>query len=373
MPPVHAMTPSLPRHFAAALLLGALATASHAAAVLWPSAAQWQALQQQATHDADTDAVLKTLRRQAEAALREAPQPIATLSTEGRLAGDPVKVQTEAALHDMPKIQALALCWTLDADARCAARAGDYLQAWAETNRPTGDPIDETGLEPAIFGYRLLRAELPAAQRDAIDGWLQATARAEIASRNPTRKTATNNWHSHRLKIVGLIGFALRDEKLIAYARHGLKQQLNDNLLPDGSSIDFVERDALSYHTYDLQPLLTLALAFAERGEDFYRWKTPQGASLQKSVAFLLPYLDGRQTHAEFVGSNVRFDKARSDHREAGHVIGAAYDPRNAASAMELAAAFEPEYAALARQLAGGRLRLRLLLAQLPAKAGSAP
>ncbi|UTH75732.1 alginate lyase family protein [Chromobacterium sp. IIBBL 290-4] len=351
---------------AAALLLGAFSLPLHAAETLWPSTQQWQALQRQTESDADASAVFQAQRRIADAALRDGPQAVAALSTEGRLAGDPVKVQTEAALRDMAKIQALAIAWTLDGDARYLKQAGAYLQAWAETNRPTGDPIDETGLEPAIFGYRLLRDHLPKAQRDKIDGWLREVARAEIASRNMKRKTATNNWHSHRLKIVGLIGFALNDQALIRYARDGLKQQLSDNLLPDGSSIDFQERDALSYHTYDLQPLLTLALAFAERGEDFYRLQAPSGASLQKSVAFLRPYLDGSRTHAEFVGSAVPFDKARSDHHEAGHVIGAAYDPRNAAATLELAAAFEPGYADLALKLSGGRPHLRWLISRLP-------
>ncbi|MEE7545804.1 hypothetical protein HF319_00960 [Xanthomonas sp. Kuri4-1] len=44
---------------------------------------------------------------------------------------------------------------------------------------------------------------------------------------------------------------------------------------------------------YDLRPLVTLSLVFAERGEDLYHWRSPTGASLSRSVAWLLPYLLG--------------------------------------------------------------------------------
>ena len=44
-----------------------------------------------------------------------------------------------------------------------------------------------------------------------------------------------------------------------------IKKQIAANLRPDGSSLDFHERDALHYHCYDLEPLLTLAIAASQR------------------------------------------------------------------------------------------------------------
>jgi len=73
---------------------------------------------------------------------------------------------------------------------------------------------------------------------------MRRTACAEIASRDARRKTAANNWHRHRLKSVGLIGIALGDDTLIAYARDGFKQRMGDNLQADGQGIDFIERCA---------------------------------------------------------------------------------------------------------------------------------
>lgn len=352
----------------AALAWVALSCACLAQAqTLWPTPRQWdQAREQSATVPAWRNA-MGAQRRIAEDAMKSEPRPVAVLTTGGRLRGDPLKAQTEAGLQDMDKIQALAITYRLDHDPRHAAKAGDYLLRWAQVNRPTGQPIDETGLEPAIFGYRLVRADLDASTRGSVDGWMRRIAEAEMGSREMKKKTATNNWHSHRLKIVGLIGFAIGDARLIAYARDGLRAQINDNLLASGESVDFQERDALSYHVYDLRPLVTLALAFAEQGEDFYHWKAANGASIAHSVAWLMPYLRGEKTHAEFVRSDVRFDKARSDNGERGHVVGSLYEPRDALPLLFLAAAYDPECAALAERLGGGRPNWRLAFSRLPA------
>ncbi|RFB69451.1 MULTISPECIES: alginate lyase family protein [unclassified Herbaspirillum] len=329
---------------------------------LWPSSQQWEQLRR----DPKFKQAMTAQHRIADEALAAEPQPIATLSSGGRLQGDAVKGKTAASIKDMDKIQALAVTYKMTGDARYAARAGAFLDAWAARNQPTGQPIDETGLEPGIFGYRIVRTDLPVAARERIDTWMRNIAQAEIDSRVLKRPTATNNWHSHRLKIVGLIGYAIGDAKLIIYAKNGFRAQINDNLRPGGESIDFIERDALSYHVYDLRPLVTLALAFAEDGEDLYHWQAPNGASVARSVTWLLPYVRGEKTHAEFAGSQVPFDKARSDNHEKGHEIGTPYDPKNAQPLMDLAAAYDPACAELARSLgSGNNARLRLALSSL--------
>lgn len=346
-----------------ALLFSLIAPLASAQA-LWPTNPQWERLRSSSKNDPVVRQTMAAQRRIADEALTTPPQPVATLSTGGRLQGDAIKDKTAAGLKDMDKIQALAVTYKLSGDARYAVRAGEFLDAWAGRNEPTGQPIDETGLEPAIFGYRIVRADLPAATRDRIDVWMRNIASAEIASRVMGRPTATNNWHSHRLKLVGLIGYALGDAKLIGYAKQGFRTQIGENLRPGGESVDFIERDALSYHVYDLRPLATLTLAFAEDGDDLYRWQAPNGASVANSVTWLLPYVRGEKTHAEFAGSRVPFDKARSDNHEKGHEIGAAYDPKNALPLMELAAAYDPACAELARRL-GNAGRLRLVLSSL--------
>lgn len=327
----------------------------------WPSDQKWQQIRANMATDPELKQVLESKRKLADLALRSSPQAIETVSSGGRLQGDAKKLQTEDSMKDMDKIQALAVAYAIYHDPGYVETAGHYLATWADTNHPTGQPIDETAFEPAIFAYRIVRPVLPADERSKIDAWWRAMARAEIASRELGKGTTFNNWHSHRIKTVGLIGFALDDAELKNYALRAYRAQIQDNLRPDGSSIDFAERDALSYHVYDLRPLASLALAFAETGEDLYHWRAPNGASLAQSVEWLIPYVRGERSHAEFVGTKVKFDIARSNNHEAGHEIGTAWNPKDAVPLLDLVAAYDSSYADLARQLSSS-VHLRLVI-----------
>jgi hypothetical protein len=70
-------------------------------------------------------------------------------------------------------------------------------------------------------------------------------------------------------------------------------------------------------------------------------------------VEWLLPYLDGRQTHAEFVNSTVDFDRRRALNGEAGYKAGTIFEPGNGVATLLLAAYFEPGMLDLARRLTG--------------------
>ena len=293
-------------------------------------------------------------QRLADRALKEDPHPIDTIRTEGLLKGNPKKTATAAALTDMPKMYALALVFRMSRDKKYLEKVAEYLKAWAGYNTPNGDPIDDTNLDAAIEAYDLVAADLSPSDALLIRNWLQRTAEIEISSpRNqPNRQTSYNNWHSHRLKIIGEIAFAIRDTALQNYAIGALKTQLERNLNPDGSSIDFTLRDALHYHVYDLEPLLQLAIVLQRATKvNYYGYPSATGSSIQKSVNWLLPYLDGEKTHPEYVNSTVNFDQQRAKNNEAGFTIGAAFDPKNGIPVLLLAAYFDPSLLPLARKL----------------------
>jgi hypothetical protein len=200
----------------------------------------------------------------------------------------------------------------------------------------------------------MIRAGLPADQAAVIRQWLGRTAQAGITAiyNRPDRATSHNNWHSHRLKIVGEIGYAIGDTALEGYAVRGLLAQVGSNLNPDGSSADFITRDALHYHVYDLEPLLKLAIVIRRATKaDYYSWVAPSGSSIKKSVAWLLPYLNGQKTHPEFVNSTVEFDRKRAQNGEAAYKSGTLFDPKNGVSTLVLAARFDERLMPLARQL----------------------
>jgi hypothetical protein len=289
-----------------------------------------------ARDDASAHAQSTALIHRADAALRQTPNPIDLIQTEGKLAGDPVKVATQAALRDMQELTDLGYAYLLTGDSRYADKARLFILAWARINQPTGDPIDETNLEPLIVSYDLTRSSYSDGDKAAADGYLRRLIHAEWSARQ-----VTNNWQSHRLKIVGIAAYVLGDDALIARAIDGVKRQINVNLNADGSSYDFIERDALHYHIYDLEPLLTLAIAASKHGLDLYDFTGARGGSLRQSVHFLIPYCTGAMRHHEFVNSKVEFDRKRAQNGESGYQIGHLFRPKEGLKALCLASYFD--------------------------------
>jgi len=297
-------------------------------------------------------------QRLADQSLTEDPHPIDTIRTEGLLQGDPRKTATWAALGDMRKMYAVALVYKVSGERKYLSALERYLTAWAATDRPRGDPIDDTNLDPVIEVYDMVKGDLPPATEEAVRGWLKSTAEVELSApfNRPNRATSFNNWHSHRLKIVGEIAFAIGDTALQGYTVRGMRDQIARNLNADGSSSDFVIRDALHYHVYDLEPLLTLAIVLQRAtGVNYYTYVSPTGTSIRRSVQWLLPYLDGTRTHAEFVNSTVEFDRQRARNGEAAYKAGTLFDPKNGVPTLLLASYFDadPGLMPLARKLSG--------------------
>ena len=60
-------------------------------------------------------------------------------------------------------------------------------------------------------------------------------------------------------------------------------------------------------------------------------------------VEWLLPYLNGKQKHGEFVNSTVSFDKKRAANGEKDYVAGTLFNPKNGVGTLELAEYFYPD------------------------------
>ena len=299
--------------------------------------------------NAEVKQLFVSFERNAEQALNETPHPIDTISSEGRLQGDPKKTATRESLQDMRKIYSLALVYRINGDKKHLQKAVAYLTAWAAVNRSKGDPIDDTNLDDAITGYDLIKTFIPPADNQAIVQWLKQVAEAETNSftKNPNRTTSFNNWNSHRLKVMGEIAWAIGDTASRQFVLRELKRQVNRNLYADGSGFDFKERDALHYHVYDLEPLIRLCIVLKRAtGEDYYSWVAENQASIKKSTEWFVPFATGEKTHGEFVHSKVRFDSLRAANHEPGYKAGTLFDPLNGLKTLALAAYFEPQYEA---------------------------
>ena len=303
--------------------------------------------------DAEAKKPFDAVLTQADAALMDTPDPIAKIVSEGTLASDPRKIRTGQSLRDMNKTAALAWAWAVTGKKEYGDKARAFILAWAKTNIASGNPINETKLEPLFVAYDLVRAGFAPDDRKTVEAYFRSVAASEQGTAKKGTATQMNNWHSHRIKTVGLIGFVLHDAVLIKWADDAFHTQIEVNLLADGSSWDFHERDALHYHLYDLEPLLTLAQAARQNnGADWFHYKSPKGASLAQSVAWTMPYATGEKTHGEFAHSRVAFDQKRAQAGEKGYAAGTPFEPRAARTVFEKASLWEPDkYRPLALRL----------------------
>ena len=231
--------------------------------------------------------------------------------------------------------------------------ASRIIGAWLDVYQPDFNPIDETNIDALLEAYDLLPDDAKAPISVAFGNFVRNLAKGYL-DRMPGVHggTATNNWQSHRVKLATLSAYESGDAALIERARQAFVKQLNDNLLPNGEVLDFGQRDAIHYVVYDLEPLITAALAAKMHGEDWYALATRSGASLRKSLDWLAPFADGSKVHQEFVHSRVRFDYERRDAGVAG--FSGEFDPKNARNVFALAARLDTRYAALAQKLRAG-------------------
>jgi hypothetical protein len=337
------------RKFVVTLALSSLSFACFAQLVSL-NASEIKTLKTQVKNDEETKKLYQGFQKSVSEYLNEQANPIDTIRTEGLLKGNPKKVKTQQALPDMGKMFALALQYQLSGEQKYLNKCVEFLGAWAKINRPNGDPIDDTNLDPAVEAYDLIKKDIPVADKKQIEQWLSETAWAEINSKRMKtgRATAINNWNAHRLKVVGEIGYALNNPELINWTIENLKSHININLYPDGTSLDFKERDAMHYHIYDLEPMLKLAIIIDRaKGTNFYTYESPKASSIKKSVEWLIPYINGEKQHEEYVNTTVKFDRDRAKNNEPGFAAGSMFKPDLALPVLKLAVYFDPTQIAL--------------------------
>jgi hypothetical protein len=281
------------------------------------------------------------------------PHPMAHVHTEGTLPHMGIREQSLEAERDWPAMLHAALAWRAGVNEKSFATARLFLLGWVDTYTPDLNPIDETNLDALIDTYAVIADRLNGDERQRAAMWLRKWGWDYVGSIERAPRDGgiwTNNWQSHRVKLVTMIAAATDDNALFSAARRLFRRQVAVNLLPDGQVMDFAQRDALHYVVYDLEPLLRAALAAkAYAGEDWYRWEAPNHASVAKSVAWLTPYATGAKTHEEFVHSQVAFDAERAAAGVKG--FAGAFDVHDAAITYWSASRFDPALRAVAGKL----------------------
>jgi hypothetical protein len=294
--------------------------------------------------DADVQKYFTAFKKTADEALNQIADPIDTVVSEGHLATDPKKIITVRSLKDINKIYSLAISYRITNNKSYLDKLVEFLTAWATVNKPQGNPINDTKFEDLFAAYDMAKNNIALTSKKTIDDWLVKMATEEMRTgKNKAKTTSFNNWNSHRLKVIGCIAYILNNDEYKKYIDEELPVQVEKNLFPDGSGFDFLERDALHYHVYTLEPLISLATVLKRaKGKDYYNYTSASGASINRSVNFLIPYVTGEKIHGEYVNSKVAFDKKRAENKEAGFEIGANFNPLNAVPVIIQAAHFQP-------------------------------
>src|SRR5438445_8033337 len=96
-----------------------------------------------------------------------------------------------------------------------AAASKRIILAMARTNDPTGSPVDESKLEPLFTTDGLTRETFADDERQSVEAWLRRIVQREREEMRARSVTAFNNWNSHRLKIIGLVGCVVADTALV--------------------------------------------------------------------------------------------------------------------------------------------------------------
>ncbi|MFL9873850.1 alginate lyase family protein [Paraburkholderia megapolitana] len=308
----------------------------------------------QASERTNADLGVKALVANVQAHLNDPAHAVARLHTEGTLPHEGIYDQSVEAEKDLDLLRDAALAWRATSDDRYLKFVDRLLYAWVTTYQPSFNPIDETHFEGLILAYDMTASALPVKTRNAAMAFLTKLANGYIeqidAQPRPLTGTYRNNWQSHRVKLISMAAFTLDNRKMIDAAQRLFVEHVGDNIAPDGSTVDFAERDALHYVTYDLQPLVTAALAARRHNRNWLPQRAASGASLAAALNWLTPYALGTKTHEEFVHSNVPFDAKR---REAG-LPGYAgpWDPKSATELFHLAARLDGRYTPIALRLA---------------------
>jgi hypothetical protein len=318
--------------------------------------AEVKTLQKAIKSDEKVKKIFEPFKAAAEKAFNETPNPIAKITSQGLLEGNPAKTASLKAVEDASKIYALAINCRVYNNKAYLDKAAQYLLAWAKVNTPTGDPIDGTKQEDLIAGYDLIRSQLPKDQVAQIDAWLDDFADAQMNSESAKngRTTGFNNWNSHRIKVITMVAYTIHTHKYDQYMFSELEKQLAQNLNVDGSSFDFKQRDALHYHIYTLEPLFKAIIPiYRATGKNYYTFLSKSQSSIEKSVQFLTPFVTGEKTHGEFANSTVQFDRDRAKNGEKGYIAGAKFEPSSGLFILSLADYFDPNYLGIIKKTMG--------------------
>jgi hypothetical protein len=318
----------------------------------WLDEAAQGRLRQIVREDADVATAFAALRADADKALAVAPSPLRRIVYEGHVSNHPDRVRSvEHLRQDVLNAYALHYAAVVTGEDRYARKAGEVVLAWADAYVPSGNDVNEAKVLPLyVAAGGPARGMWDDAQRARVDAWLRKAADALVKR---WRDDAVGNRAANRLRSIVVLGRILRDDALVQFSATRARALMERTLYPDGRSRDFEHRDAMHYHVSACSTLLSLAVALGHpEGQHLYDGypDAPDGPSIRKSIAYMLPYARGEKVHAEWVNTKVDLDRRRwSEARDPFYEPGKPWNPDDAARVLGPASFFQPDLAPMAR------------------------
>jgi hypothetical protein len=135
---------------------------------------------------------------------------------------EPGKKAQPAARRDLFNIEALGYAYAVTGNREYGGKAREFILAWTRTYAVEGNPINETEFVRLMRGYDLARGLFSPLERAEAERWLLRMAEQERNAVRPGTTSAENNHMSHRLKIIGHVGYLLADEGLRRWTNGGI-------------------------------------------------------------------------------------------------------------------------------------------------------
>lgn len=216
------------------------------------------------------------------------------------------------------RVQDLTLAWYFSGQQRYADKAASMLRTWfinpqtrmnPNLNYAQGVPGIHAGrnagvLDGRYFAIRIVDSLLllrgnPAWTPDDeqkmhqwMTEYLQWLQTSPAAIKESKEKNNHGNWYA--TQVAGIAWYLNRPElikQMVALTESKLETQLR----PDGTQpLELARTRSFHYSYFNLQAISLLAiLANKQGGHDLWRYKTANGASVQKSLDFMAQYADG--------------------------------------------------------------------------------
>jgi hypothetical protein len=319
----------------------------HIRSVVPMTESQMLTLRSIADQHPEARALVRSIEAEAALLLDAQPRPVQEIHYEGLVNTNPRRIETVVHLQDMDISALLMRHWQASGSEPTAAALRRFIHAWASTYQPTGNDVNENKLVPLFVAYLALRINFTPTQRELVDAWIEDLAHYHLDALQHSDRF--NNRYTKHLRLLTLFGLIMERPEWLALTRDGIRRFVTESLEADGSSYDFKQRDTLTYHCSSLKPPIELAMLLGE--PDLYTWEGPQGGSLQKSVAFVVPYATGAKIHEEWVDSKSDLDQQRADAGLEAYRPGRLFEPRSALGLMIYASFFEPALLSLALAL----------------------